>query len=249
MIPRLIHQSWKIREIPANLREFQRSWQVHHPAWEYKLWTDADNRRLIDEHYPQFAAFYQRLSPSILKADFVRMAYMHCFGGLYVDLDFEALRPLDGLLNKPQIVVGREFDGAGRFMRGRDYVVNALMASPAGHSVWLEIMQAVHDRFRAKRLFEIRDLYVFRVMLAVFDEILDMYQQSHGDITIQPHAVFYPASPSVRLVEARRLLAARSGAHAIHHCENTWVSVWLRFYNLGLRCWQLARRHSKSTSL
>lgn len=249
MIPRLIHQSWKTREIPSQLREFQRSWQIHHPAWEYKLWTDEDNQRLIEEHYPQFAAFFRRLSPPILKADFVRMAYMHCFGGLYVDLDFEALRPLDGLLNKPQIVVGRELNGAGCFMRGRDYVVNALMASPAGHPVWLEIMQAVHDQFRARRLFEMRDLYIIRMMVAVFDEILEACQQSHGDITIHPHEVFYPASPSVRLVEARRLLASRCGAHAIHHCENSWVSVWLRLYNLVLRCWQFAGRRSDSEPL
>lgn len=247
MIPRLIHQSWKTREIPEHLREFQRSWQVHHPAWEYRLWTDGDNQRLIDEHYPQFAAFYQKLSPSILKADFVRMAYLHHLGGLYVDLDFEALRPLDALLDQSQIVVGREPNGAGSFLRGHDYIVNALIASPAGHPVWLEIMQTIQDRFRARRFFEMNVFYIMRMTIDLFDEVLNAYQTNHDDIMIHPHEAFYPASPSVRLVETRRALAARHDSYAIHHYEHTWVGLCFRLYGFGLKRWQMIRRRPDIT--
>ena len=41
MIPRIIHQTWKSRDIPKHLRGYQESWLHKHPDWEYRLWDDA----------------------------------------------------------------------------------------------------------------------------------------------------------------------------------------------------------------
>jgi len=239
MIPHIIHQSWKTKQIPASLREFQNSWHIHHPNWECRLWTDEDNQRLIDDEYPQFAAFYRQLPIPVLKIDFVRLAYLHRFGGLYVDLDFEALRGLDPLLNESRIVVGRETGGIGNAMRGSDFILNALIASPCGHPVWLEVMQQMAATFRPRRLLEPKAFYVIRMTVQIFDQVMEAYQKNHDDITIHPHEVFYPASPAERLVATRRALARSCGAFAIHHYENTWFGRWNKLINAALRRWQL----------
>ena len=92
-----------------------------------------DNDRLIAEHYPLFLPYFRSATPAILRVDLVRLAYLHRFGGVYADLDYEALRPLDGLLDTEHAILGREHDGIGQSMRGRDFVINALMASPPQH--------------------------------------------------------------------------------------------------------------------
>lgn len=46
-IPHIIHQSWKNATIPAKFHAWANSWLEKHPTWEYKLWTDMDNRQLI----------------------------------------------------------------------------------------------------------------------------------------------------------------------------------------------------------
>lgn len=235
MIPRIIHQSWKASDIPAHLREFQRSWRVHHPGWEYRLWIEADNHRLIDEHYPQFAEFFRGLQPPILKIDFIRLAYMHHFGGLYVDMDFEALRPLDPLLSEPRIVVGRESNGIGQQMRGEDYICNALLASPARHPVWLDIMRRMAAEFRPKRWSETYSAYVIRNCMALCDQTLVALQRSGGDITIHSHELFFPAAPTERLIENRRRLAAELGSYAIHHYEASWISPWAKLIYAVMR--------------
>ena len=46
-ITRCLHQSWKSRSLPAHFKHWQQSWKQNHPGWEYRLWTDADNRELV----------------------------------------------------------------------------------------------------------------------------------------------------------------------------------------------------------
>ena len=52
-----------------------------HPGWEYRLWTDAENRELVREHYPWLLDIYDGLPENIMRADMARILYMHQFGG------------------------------------------------------------------------------------------------------------------------------------------------------------------------
>jgi mannosyltransferase OCH1-like enzyme len=92
MVPRIIHQTWKSVDVPERFRGFQRSFQDLHPDWEYRLWDDVANERLIADHYPECLEYFRSDCPVILKIDLVRLAYLHRHGGVYADLDCEALR-------------------------------------------------------------------------------------------------------------------------------------------------------------
>lgn len=69
MIPRIIHQTWISEEIPPEGQHAHRSWRLHHPDWQYRLWTDQDNRHLVAAHYPTLLDWYDSLPYAILKAD------------------------------------------------------------------------------------------------------------------------------------------------------------------------------------
>ena len=49
---RMVHQSWATATMPHAMRVWSESWQLLNPGFEYKLWTDADNRAFIEQHYP-----------------------------------------------------------------------------------------------------------------------------------------------------------------------------------------------------
>jgi hypothetical protein len=240
MIPRIIHQTWNTPAIPLHLREFQRSWQKHHPLWKYQLWTHEDNHRLVREQYPEFAEFYGRL-PAPLKMDFIRVVYMHSQGGIYADMDFEALRPLDSLLQGSSIMAGREINGIGKQMRGEDYICSALLASPAGHPAWLEVMRLMAAEFRPKRWSEAYSAYVIRNGMALCDQVLVALQKSGGNVVIHSHELFFPAAPTERLIENRRRLAAELGSYAIHHYEASWISPWSKLIYAVMRISQKRR--------
>ena len=143
-IPKIIHQTWKTRDIPYDIykKEWVDSWKKYHPDWEYRLWTDEDNRELIKRHYPEFLEVYDGYPAGINRADAARYFILNHYGGLYVDLDFECFKSFEPLLNDYDLVLGR--------MKS-DYLVrhcipNALMASIPRHPFWQSVIRALSKR-------------------------------------------------------------------------------------------------------
>lgn len=145
-IPRILHQTWKDRSIPPALARFQRTWQVHHPDWTYFLWTDADNRNFIERHYPWFLRIFDSYPENIMRADAVRYFLLYHYGGVYVDLDYECVKPLDPLLAGKQVVLGTEPDAHmyGHLPTIQPFdkmLCNALMASQPRHPFWEHVLK------------------------------------------------------------------------------------------------------------
>ena len=233
MIPKIIHQTWKSADVPPHLRGFQASWRHYHPRWEYRLWDDAANEALIAKHYPEFLTYFRQATPSILRIDLVRLAYLHRLGGVYADLDYEVVRPLDDLLDTPHAIVGREQHGIGMALRGRDYIINALMASPPGHPLWLEVMHGMVRAYRPRRILERHTSHVIRMAIAILDDHAESRFRSHGDVVILPPEAFYPSTPTERIPDHRRRDAAAKGSYGIHHYENSWRTPLDRLINRG----------------
>jgi hypothetical protein len=233
MIPKIIHQTWKSADIPQHLRGFQDSWRCYHPDWEYRLWNDSANAALIAEHYPEFLVYFQQATPNILRIDLVRLAYLHRHGGIYADLDYEVIRPLDDLLDTPRAIVGREHSGVGLGLRGHDYIINALMASPPGHPLWLDVMHGMVRTYRPRRIFERHTPHVIRMAIAVLDDRAESRLQSHGDVVVLPPKTLYASAPTARIADHRRRDAVSSDSYGIHYYENSWRTPLDRLLNRG----------------
>ncbi|KAK9825165.1 hypothetical protein WJX81_000314 [Elliptochloris bilobata] len=132
-IPRIIHQSWKTSDLPANYARWSASWREKHPTWEYMLWTNEENDQLVHDHYPWFRDTFDALPAPVMKADACRYLYMHHFGGVYADLDFEALRDLGPLLAEQQLVLAAMSDDQS----WDQSIPNAWLASARRHPFWL----------------------------------------------------------------------------------------------------------------
>ena len=80
-IPKLFHQSWINSTLPAKFEEWSHSCRQANPDWEWVLWTDEDNMKLVEKYAPWFASTYEALHSEIYRADTARNIYMHVFGG------------------------------------------------------------------------------------------------------------------------------------------------------------------------
>ncbi len=130
-IPKIIHQSYKTPAHPYP-HEWQESWQTNHPDWEYRFYTDADNRSLVEEHLPEFLEAYDLFPYNIMRADFARFLYMYLWGGVYVDLDYACLQPLDSLIGTVEHI------GIPALPDNRFYQYhNAMLISEPGNEFWL----------------------------------------------------------------------------------------------------------------
>jgi len=85
--------------MPEAFRAFADGWQRLHPDWKYTLWDESTLPALRNQDLYDRAA---ELCPGLegqLRSDIARYELLYRFGGVWVDLDFECLRPIDDLLN------------------------------------------------------------------------------------------------------------------------------------------------------
>ncbi|KAG5923964.1 hypothetical protein E4U42_004789 [Claviceps africana] len=152
VIPKILHQSWKTLELPAKFQKWSMSCRTRHKDWEWVLWTDDDNLRLVEKYFPWLLDVYNGLPGPIYRADLARNLYMYIYGGVYADLDTECLLPTENLeqtygpLFKPAKTP--MFDTAlfGRMGIDPNFehsIPNAWMASSPGHPMFLEAIEHV----------------------------------------------------------------------------------------------------------
>lgn len=87
-IPKIIHQTWKTKDVPNHWKKSKDEWQRLHPDWLYILWTDEDIRNHIKDHHPDFLELHDNYEYNIQRADMIRYFILYDFGGIYSDLDF-----------------------------------------------------------------------------------------------------------------------------------------------------------------
>ncbi|POY71160.1 hypothetical protein BMF94_5470 [Rhodotorula taiwanensis] len=97
-IPKIIHATWKTHVLPERWEKVRQGCIDLHPDYEFKLWSDADSRAFIAEHYPWFLPTFDGYTYPIQRADVIRYFVLHHFGGIYMDLDIGCRRNLDPLL-------------------------------------------------------------------------------------------------------------------------------------------------------
>ncbi|KAJ1550762.1 hypothetical protein HK096_005178, partial [Nowakowskiella sp. JEL0078] len=107
-IPKIIHQSWKNDVLPKKFQNWAMTWKTLNPEYSHQLWTDNSNRALVANYYPWYLSTYDSLPKNINRADAVRYMYMHQFGGVYADLDVEAIKPFDDLLDAVHAALNSE---------------------------------------------------------------------------------------------------------------------------------------------
>lgn len=93
-IPKRIHQIWLGSPIPEKYKRLGDTWILKHPGWEYKLWTDEDVAGFGLEKWQIFRGSNNWGQ----KSDIFRYEILKRYGGIYVDTDFECIKPFDDLL-------------------------------------------------------------------------------------------------------------------------------------------------------
>jgi mannosyltransferase OCH1-like enzyme len=174
--PRIIHQTGPTEKIPDRYAPYVKSWIYNNPHWHYRYWSDEENRDLVKSDFPDFLHTFDGYEHNIQRADAVRYMIMYKYGGVYADLDFESVRPLDQLFartrlsNRPcsdsnsttncssagsdpllgaGVVFGEEPLAHSYLLENRadgHMACNAFLASTAGHPFWKLVIALMQER-------------------------------------------------------------------------------------------------------
>ncbi|KAH6884936.1 family 32 glycosyltransferase [Thelonectria olida] len=123
--PQKIWQTWKANPFDFEERDSvnSKTWVAKNPGMRYEVLTDANEMAYVEEHFgpkgfnrPDIVHFYRTINLPIIKADLLRYMVMYAEGGVYADIDVEALKPVNRFIperyNEKDIdmIVGVEID-------------------------------------------------------------------------------------------------------------------------------------------
>lgn len=207
-IPHKIHQIWLGSKLPDAYRKFTDSWQKYHPTWEYKLWTDDD----VKEFGLQNEKFYYQSKNFGQKSDILRYEILNRFGGLYVDTDFECLKPFNDLMYL------NFFTGLGYSREFELYP--ALICCVPNHLV---VQRCINDMTRLgvgswQEIFNTTGSFYFTKCF-----LKEINEDAKGIVAF-PMGFFYPWSNNVRK-ELKPYNYVMPYSYALHHWAISWNRI------------------------
>lgn len=100
MIPKIIFQSWKTKELSPVLQKNVKKIKDMNPEYEYLLYDDLDCKKFLLDHFGvNYANAFDILIPGAFKCDFWRYAVLYVYGGVYLDMDITPYVPFRDMID------------------------------------------------------------------------------------------------------------------------------------------------------
>ena len=211
IIPKMIHFVWVGSPVPLPYKKFIASWKRLHPDWIVKVWTDQAVAFLGLRN--QYA--YDSARNFGEKADIARYEILYRYGGVYVDIDFECVKPFDNLHKSCEVYAGINGDN--------ECLLNGLIGIRAGHPIMKACIENIkagpgdHDEMRIMK--ETGPYFFTKMFVEYASRML-------GKVVPFPPSFFYSFPGSFRHLKnceeiKREFLKPES--LAIHY----WASSWM----------------------
>jgi len=213
LIPKIIHQTWKTKELPDKLKKWHRKIIELHPGWEIKLWTDENNLNLVKERFPHLLNIYQALEYNIMRVDMIRYMYMLEFGGYYLDLDYELFIPFDNQTSQPDLMLSWEDNGNTK-------IGNCIFASIPNHPFWKDVLEAFQNNPPLKKIYNKFDIIKLTGPVFISNIYFKAPEKYNG--LLIPQNVYHFDNKLIPKKNYQEGLI-RNGVRGIHHSAGSWI--------------------------
>ena len=220
MIPKIIHQTYRdATSLPEIYAMCARQIAALHPDYEYKFWSDNDMYAFMRSEFPTYWSKFVALPRMIMQIDMFRYFLMYKYGGVYADMDYYMLRPLDGIIAGKELMLPvnhESLDGAPLC------IGNCIFASRPGHPFWRKLMDSLFTIDRSTVDFDSDcnvDMSEIGTGPAFLTAIWRAYSADDKSIYLPPKALFHPPSKQ-SLMYLERLRA--QGVYGMHWCSGLW---------------------------
>jgi mannosyltransferase OCH1-like enzyme len=218
-IPKIIHQTYKIAELPPLFQQCQTQIQRLHPHCEYRFHTDADIDAFIKTQFPTYYDAFMRLPRKIMQIDMVRYFWMYEYGGIYADLDYYIIRPFD-LWDKTIVLPANR-----ETIDGPTCLGNCIFASEPRHPFWKTLMDTLFTIDRSKEIDPSIDSHIDGHSKGTGPAfVYTMWRQWQGEpLYIPPRMHFHP--PTHEVMTALTAFMKKGESYGFHRCSGVWRSM------------------------
>jgi mannosyltransferase OCH1-like enzyme len=238
----VLHQIWwqGRDKVPADYPNHSQSWIDLNPSFRYMFWDERSITKLVREYPQPVQVAFDGLPHMIQKIDMAKFLILHKYGGLYVDMDSECLKPIAELLQSSQIVLVQinvnmlaKFLGYGKLTG--DMLQNGIMAGAKQHPFWMYCIKCLMDEDKTQGLLETRLKYIFRTTgPGLLTKAYNSYKEHKpGEIKMLPHTLVDSVSYcDYELYKCATQNCAKRfpNAYSIHHFgskskKSSWLSA------------------------
>jgi mannosyltransferase OCH1-like enzyme len=227
-IPKIIHQIYENKDVPEYLLKIAETWKVYHPGWDYRFWDKHTIEQFLESVYPEYISRYRAFPFDVQRWDAIRYLILYHIGGLYVDMDYECIEPLDSLLCGSSCFMGLE-PAINAIEHNKLHIVgNAFMASIPGYPYFRKIIEDIFDTndrpaYRNKPLQVMETTGPFMTT-----RIYDAYP-SKEEIALLPAELIAPLTITevqqiMNGLETEEIVEKIEKAFAVHYFFGSWIS-------------------------
>lgn len=198
LIPKIIHQIWLGGPMPKNYQYYSETWKKYHPSWELKLWSEED---LLNENFSVEDLYWQAESYQE-RADIMRYAILHRYGGLYVDTDIECLASYDELNHKYDFYAGMETPVVNKMVVS---IPNSLIAAIPEHPIltktlenlrlnWKKAEDKFEEEYSLSKHIAVRSKHFLAVQRSMYPFTESVYNFLQQPNSVNSRSIIFPGS-------------------------------------------------------
>ena len=223
MIPKIIHFCWfGHNPYPDKVKKCIQSWKKLLPEYEIICWNEEN----FDVNICQFTRDAYKKGKYAFVSDYARLYVLNKYGGIYLDVDVEVIKPFDDILNNKMIIA---LDETGD-------ITGAFLASEK-NQIFLQALLNLYNRMPFIKKDGSLNMTVNNIWM---QKVLKQYgyikanrrQHLADDIEVFPDDYFHARS------NVSGKLRVTSRTYCIHYHTLLWVSnktrliKFIRFYVL-----------------
>lgn len=240
MIPKIIHYCWLSDDpVPMDLQNYMKTWKRYLPDytfihWNFKKFPKSQSKWVSDAFDNKKYAF---------AADYIRLYALYNYGGIYLDMDVELLKPYGNMLTLSTMI---------GFENSKSQGLEVAAFGVEKRSSWLKICLDYYDSrsfvnsdgsFNEQPLpgvikhLLLSNGYSFREV----NSISEAASVSGKVIPVFPSDFFSPKN------HLNGVIQESNNTYTIHHFAGSWLPLWQQFekkiwHSLGMRDFRILLR-------
>lgn len=240
IIPKIIHIMWLGGKMPQQYEPFIKSWRRLHPEWTIVFWTDSHfnydrgshvmrsfdelsnlvksstcpKNIVVDVTFLEFdnKDMYDAAINYGEKSDILKWEVVYRIGGVYVDVDFEALKSLDMFHTRYDFYTGLQPLDTNMVQLGA-----ALFAARPHHPILHACVTKVRENKNIKQIIiKTGPIHFTRCFL------MTACQSGNKDVAF-PASYFYPCDYNQKGLPQDQWVKPES--FAVHHWAGSWLTA------------------------
>lgn len=211
-IPKRIHQIWLGKKVlPPKYKKWMNTWKIINKDWDYKLWNENNIKELgiLD-----FDIYSNDKNPGY-RSDILRYILLERFGGIYIDTDFECIRPI------PEALLSFKFISCTIF-NNKPIIANGMIMSTPRYILLNKILTSIK---RYQYLNDIDSIMKNTGPDKLTKEYFIISKEIAKETLILPSNYFYPFPNFMLNKRINKYDEIENESIGIHHWEMSWMKL------------------------